>query len=447
MCLQGQTVSGSLSGTVVDPSGNVVPAVGVKLSSERTGEERSATTNETGDFVFPALQPGTDTVTVEVAGFRPLKKTGNVLSAAERLSVGNLALTVGSVTESITIAAQAVTVQTSSTEHSALIGARQLEQISIRGRDVVSMLRILPGVSQTVDTEFLGGSFGTQSPNIQGTRSNWNSLQVDGVTGNDLGSPGTFSSPINMDAIGEVKVLMNNYQAEYGRNGGSSINVLTKSGSREYHGTAYWFKRHESWNANNFFNNRTGVPLPIYRYSTLGATVGGPVNLGKLMPGSKDKVFFFYSFEKSWVKNPQAVRQVTVPSALERTGDYSQTVDVNNRPILIRDPLSNSRWSYLLNDETAEDGLELELEGERQSGAGVCESRPGGDEAAEEVVAEVVEDEAAGVGLDGSEEDAGGGEVEGVEPAMAHCELLREAFEVPHLPTVRLKKVRGNRAR
>ena len=83
---------------------------------------------------------------------------------------------------------------------------------------------------------------------------------------------------------------------------------------------------------------------PIYRYSTVVATMGGPVNLGKLMRGRKDKVFFFYSFEKSWVKNPQAVRQVTVPSALERTGDYSQTVDVNNRPILIRDPLSNANF-------------------------------------------------------------------------------------------------------
>jgi len=342
--LSAQTISGSISGTVVDPSGNVVPAVSVKLASERTGEERTVATNETGDFVFPALQPGSYTVVVEVAGFRPLRKTGNILSAAERLSVGNLALTVGAVTESITIAAQAVTVQTSSTEHSALIGSRQLEQISIRGRDVVSMLRILPGVSQTVDTEFLGGSFGTQSPNIQGTRSNWNSLQVDGITGNDLGSPGTFSSPINMDAIGEVKVLMNNYQAEYGRNGASSINVVTKSGSREYHGTAYWFKRHESWNANTFFNNRNGVPNPIYRYSTLGATLGGPVNLGKLIPNSKEKIFFFYSFEKSWVKNPQAVRQVTVPTQLERNGDYSQTVDVSNRSIPIRDPLSNANF-------------------------------------------------------------------------------------------------------
>ena len=342
--LNAQTVSGSISGTVLDSSGNVVSAANVKLLSERTGEERNAPTNESGDFVFPALQPGAYTVSVEVPGFRPLRKTGNVLSAAERLSVGNLTLSVGTVSESVTIAAQAVNVQTSSTEHSALIGERQLEQISIRGRDVVSMLRILPGVSQTVDTEFLGGSFGTQSPNIQGTRSNWNSLQVDGVTGNDLGSPGTFSSPINMDAIGEVKVLMNNYQAEYGRNGASSINIVTKSGSRDYHGTAYWFKRHESWNANNFFNNRTGVPLPIYRYSTLGATLGGPVPLGKVWSGSKEKLFFFYSFEKSDVKNPQAVRQVTVPTALERVGDFSQTVDLSNKLIPIRDPLSNANF-------------------------------------------------------------------------------------------------------
>ena len=340
-----QTVSGSITGSVLDSTGNVIPSALVKLLSERTGEERTATCNETGDFTFPALQPGPYSVSVEVAGFRPYRKTGNVLSAAERLSVGNLTLTVGAVTESVTVAAQAVTVQTSSTEHSALIGARQLEQISIRGRDVVSMLRILPGVSQTVDTEFLGGSFGTQSPNIQGTRSNWNSLQVDGVTGNDLGSPGTFSSPINMDAIGEVKVLMNNYQAEYGRNGGSSINIVTKSGSREYHGTAYWFKRHESWNANNFFNNRNGVPLPIYRYTTLGATLGGPVELDRIWKSTKDKVFFFYSFEKSEVKNPQGVRQVTVPAQLERNGDYSQTVDLSNNRILIRDPLANLNFA------------------------------------------------------------------------------------------------------
>ena len=339
-----QTISGSIVGTVLDSSGNSIPNATVKLQSERTGEERSATANDAGDFLFPALQPGAYTISVEQAGFRPLRKTGNMLSAAERLSVGNLAMQVGSVTESITVAAQGVSVQTSSSENSALIGAKQLEQISIRGRDVVSMLRILPGVSQNVDTEFLGGSFGTGTPNIGGARSNWNSLQVDGLTGNDLGSPSVFSSPINMDAIGEVKVLLNNYQAEYGRNGGSFINIVTKSGGREFHGSAYWYKRHETWNANNFFSNRNGVALPIYRYTTLGATLGGPVPMEKVWKGGKDKVFFFYSFEKSWVKNPQGVRQVTTPSGLERQGDFSQTLDQNGARIPIRDPLTNANF-------------------------------------------------------------------------------------------------------
>jgi hypothetical protein len=340
----GQTVSGSILGTVSDSTGNVIAGASVKLISERTGEERTTATNETGDFLFPALQPGAYTVVVEQAGFKPLRKTGNQLSAAERLPVGTLVMQLGNVSESITVEAQGVNVQTSSSENSALISARQLEQVSIRGRDVVSMLRILPGVSQTVDTEFLGGNFGTGTPNIGGTRNNWNSLQVDGLTGNDLGSPSVFSSPINMDAIGEVKVLLNNYQAEYGRNGASFINIVTKSGGREYHGSAYWYKRHEMWNANNFFNNANRVPLPIYRYATIGATLGGPVPLGRVWKNSKEKVFFFYSFEKSWVKNPQAVRQVTTPSALERAGNFSETRDVNNVLIPIRDPQSNASF-------------------------------------------------------------------------------------------------------
>jgi hypothetical protein len=174
-----QTISGSIVGTVLDSSGNSIAGASVKLISERTGEERSAPTNDAGDFLFPALQPGAYTIAVEQPGFRPFRKTGNQLSAAERLSVGTLSLQVGSVNESITVAAQGVSVQTSSSENSALISSKQLEQISIRGRDVVSMLRILPGVSQTVDTEFLGGSFGTGTPNMGGARSNWNSLQVD----------------------------------------------------------------------------------------------------------------------------------------------------------------------------------------------------------------------------------------------------------------------------
>ena len=339
--LWGQTFTGTISGTVVDTSGQVIVGAKVTLTSERTGEAREAQTNESGTFTFPALQPGPYTVAVEQPGFRPLRRTGNVLTATERLSVGNLEMQLGAVQEAITVTAQGAALQTSSVERSALLSNKQLEMIAIRGRDVVSMLRLLPGVTQTSDQEFLGGSFGTGTPNIQGTRSNWNTQSVDGLTGNDLGSPSVFASPINLDAIGEVKVLLNNYQAEYGRNSAAAVNVITKAGGREYHGSAYSYKRHEGFNANNFFNNRTGVTKPLYRHGTVGFNLGGPVRIPKLLKRGQEKVFFFYSFEHSSVKDPQAVRQVTTPSALERAGNFSQTLDVSNRLIVINDPQNN----------------------------------------------------------------------------------------------------------
>ncbi len=336
-----QTITGTINGTVVDSSQQVVAGANVTLLNERSTESRSTTTNDSGSFVFPAIQPGLYTIKVEAQGFRPYQKTGNTLTVNERLSVGTLELSVGSVSESVTVTAQGQVVNTTSSERSALLSAKQLEMVAVRGRDVVSMLRLLPGVSQQVDTENLGGSFGTNTPNIQGQRNTWNSQSVDGLTGNDLGSPNNFSSPINLDAIGEVKVLLNNYTAEYGRSAGPLINIVTKSGTTEFHGSGYFFKRHEQFNANNFFNNRTGIPKPLYRFTTLGGTLGGPLWIPGKLNSNKDKLFFFYSYENTQSQVPQALRQVTTPSAQERAGDFSQTLDQNNALIRINDPLAN----------------------------------------------------------------------------------------------------------
>src|SRR5439155_23985752 len=145
------------------------------------------------------------------------------------------------------------------------------------------------------------------------------------------------------DAIGEVKVQLNNYQAENGRNGGAMVNIVTKSGTKAFKGSAYGFKRHESLNANDFFNNRNGLPKPLYRYTTVGATLGGPVPLPK--SAGKDKVFFFYSFENWDSRVPQPVRRVTMPTALERQGDFSQSVNQSGALIVIRDPLTGQAFS------------------------------------------------------------------------------------------------------
>jgi hypothetical protein len=326
-----QSVSGSISGIVVDQSGQVVPGATITVVDEATTASRTITSNDTGAFVFSAVQPGRYTVRVEMSGFRSLERTGIVLPASEQHSLGRLQLDVGGITETVSTVAQSNIVQTASSERSALLTATQIEMVAVRGRDVMSLLRVLPGVSYQADIEAPGGSFGTTTPNIGGQRNTSNTVTVDGLVGNDLGSPQIFSGTINFDAIGEVKVQLNNYQAEHGRNGGAMVSLITKSGSRDFKGSGYFFKRHEKLNANDFFNNRSGLPKPLYRFTTVGATLGGPVPAPKLT----DKLFFFYSFENWDTKTPQPVRRVTVPTALERNGDFSQT-----RNIVVRDPVT-----------------------------------------------------------------------------------------------------------
>ena len=334
-----QSVSGSVSGTVVDQTRQVLPGATVTLLNEQTGDRRAIQTSDVGAFVFPAVQPGVYTVRIELSGFSPFERKKTVVPANEQLSIGAVQLNVGSLSETVTLTAQGTIVQTASSDRSALITSNQLEMVADRGRDVVSLLRILPGVAYSTPTDAPGGNFGTTTPNINGNRATWNTMTVDGVVGNDMGSPQVFSSSINFDAIGEVQVELNNYRAEYGRNGGPVVNIVTKSGTKTFKGSAYWYKRNERLNANDFFNNRNAVAKPLYRYDTAGATIGGPVPIPKVS-SSRDKLFFFYSFDGMKSLNPRPLQQVTVPTAAERAGDFSQSLDQNGRLIVVRDPLT-----------------------------------------------------------------------------------------------------------
>ena len=216
-----QLVSGSISGSVADPSDQAITGAKVTLINERTGEERTVVSNEAGAFNFPALQPGNYTLRVEQQGFRRVERKGLVLVANNRLSLGNIQLVVGAVTETVQITAQGAGVQLASSETSALLSAKQLDLTQAKGRDVVSLLRVLPGVSYqagsnggggTFDSDSLGGTFGTFTPNISGTRSQWNTFTLDGQTGSDADIVQAFNGSTSMDAIAEVKVLLNNYQ-------------------------------------------------------------------------------------------------------------------------------------------------------------------------------------------------------------------------------------------
>jgi hypothetical protein len=353
-----QLVTGTINGSLVDQSGQAIAGAKVTVINERTGLQREATSNEEGAFNFPALQPGGYTVRVERQGFRTVERTGVVLTANDKLALGNIELTVGQVTETVQINAEGSLVKTASSENSALLSTTQLDLTQAKGRDVVSLLRVLPGVSYqagttggTFDSDSLGGTFGTFTPNISGTRSRWNTFTLDGQTGSDADIVEAFNGSTSMDAIEEVKVLFNNYQAEYGRNTGGTVNIVSKSGTKDFHGSLYWFKRHEQFNANDYFNNNTLVtnpftgltttaPKPIYRYNTLGGTIGGPVFIPGKFNKNRDKLFFFYSREDWRVREPRLPRRITMPTALEKNGDFSQSLDQGGQLILVRDPAS-----------------------------------------------------------------------------------------------------------
>ncbi len=339
-----QTSTGSISGRVVDSSGQVIAEAQVKLTNERSGDVREAATSGTGEFVLPALIPGPYSITVQAKGFRQFKSQGNNLLPSARLEVGSLQLEIGAVTESITVQATGATVQTGNSENASVLSTKQLEMTSVRGRDPVSMLRILPGVTQGFDPEFNGGFYGTNMPNFQGLGTNSTTIMTDGVNGGDGGGGGVFSATVNMDAISEVKVQMSNYTAEYGRSGGSQINIITKGGGKDIHGTGYWYKRHEMFNANAFFRNLNGVPKQLYRFQNLGATIGGPVKVPiPIINRGGDKMFFFYSYDNNQIKEPVNLERWTMPTLLERAGNFSQSNDLNGRLITVRDPSNGNQ--------------------------------------------------------------------------------------------------------
>jgi hypothetical protein len=339
LSLSGQTSSSSLAGVVADSTSRSIPGATVTLVNEASGEERRVTTTETGEFVFPALAPGAYTVRVQATGFRPLERKGNIVVSSTRLAVGTLQLEVGSLAESIQVTAQGTPVQTDSAEHSELVDLREIENVSIRGRDPISLLGIMPGTQKGFDPDFLGASYGSPVPSFQGLNSNTNVMMVNGVNGGDSGGGGFFSGTVNLDSIGEVKVLMSNYNAEYGRSGGAIINMITKSGTQQYHGAGWLNKRHEQFNANNFFNNATGLGKPIYRFQTLGGDLGGPLKIPVINRGG-NKLFFFILFEDTRLKNPTPIEYWTMPTALERQGDFSKSLDLNGHLITVKDPLT-----------------------------------------------------------------------------------------------------------
>jgi len=336
--------TGVVSGTVVDATGQIVPGATVTLTNESTADFRTLASNERGDFAFRAVRPGSYTVKVELPGFRTVEQRNNIVNASGQLDLGRLTLEVGTLSEVVSVAATGTFVETKNSDYSGLLTATQISQIQTKGRDVVNLLRLLPGVHYENDIDAMGDSFGSQIPNIAGQRRAWNQVTVDGLNGNELSGSGRMNSSINLDAIAEVKVLLNTYKAEFGHSAGANIEIVSKSGSGAYHGSGYWYGRRDAWNATPWENSRAGLPKPKLKIDTPGFNLGGPIPRLFGSSGEK-KLFFFYSMEAPQVQKPGQVRLYRMPTALERAGDFSQTFDINGRLMFIKDPLSSGACS------------------------------------------------------------------------------------------------------
>ncbi|HEU4391417.1 MAG TPA: carboxypeptidase regulatory-like domain-containing protein, partial [Blastocatellia bacterium] len=330
----------------------VVIGATVTLINEKTGSTRTLTTNDDGRFNFVAIQPGDYRIKIEQQGFQTHERQHIVLSANEVLALGDISLKAGQVTETVLVTTAAAVVETESSDLTARLTSDQIDLISTKGRDVTSLLRLLPGTSNNDDIEAVGEGFGTDLPNVSGQRGRSTVSTVDGLNASEPSGSNKLSMTINQDAVAEVKVLRNNYAAEYGNNGGALINLVSKGGRKEYAGTGYYFIRNEALNASPFFNNKAGLDRPLYRHNIWGFNIGGPVQVPKLFPNKeRDKLFFFYSYEKPHTITPQDPRFVTMPTELERNGDFSQSVNSTNAKVFVRDPLLSGNCNAT--DQTA----------------------------------------------------------------------------------------------
>ena len=301
--LQAADITGTIVGTVSDPSAAKVVGAQVTIESvDRNRAERTLSTDSGGNFAAALLPIGKYTISVEAKGFRKATLTGIVLNVNDKLTFP-ISLQIGDVNQVVTVQESPLAIQLQSAEQSTTITGRQVTGLTLNNRNYEQLLTLMPGVSSSAsDQIYVGVSNPSGQSNqvnfsINGSRPTQNNWTVDGADNVDRGANLTLLNYPSVDAIQEFKVLRSDYSAEFGRAGGGQINVVTKSGTSQFHGDAYEFVRNNAFAANNFLNNSHGVKEPPLRYNDFGWTLGGPIFIPKVYNRDKNKTFFFVSEE------------------------------------------------------------------------------------------------------------------------------------------------------
>jgi hypothetical protein len=337
----GQNISGSISGTVSDPAGASVPnAVVVVTHTERNQVFRTVKTDDLGAFSAPGLPIGVYSITVEAAGFKKVTRAGITLNVNDKLTI-NVPMEVGAITEQVTVEAEIANIELQSSTAGNLISGLQIRELSLNNRNYEQLVALMPGVSSgAADQIYVGttnplGTNNTVSFSINGQRNSANNWTVDGADNVDRGSNLTLLNYPSVDALAEFKVLRGLYSAEFGRAAGGQINVVTKSGTNQFHGSAYEFVRNDAFAANNWINNANRVnpgsdgkaKVTPLRYNNFGYTIGGPVYIPGVYNQDKNKTFFFFSQEFRRVIT-YASSLATVPTEDQKRGIFTTPVCV-----------------------------------------------------------------------------------------------------------------------
>jgi hypothetical protein len=274
----GAQTNGLISGTVTDKSGAAIVGAQVVIANVGGNLTRTTETNGDGVYVAPSLPPGAYNLTVSAKGFQKFEAKGVVLEVAQKARV-DVTLTVGTITEEVIVAGENVAqVDTQSSEIGTTITGKQVQNLELNGRNFTQLITLAPGVvNQTGQDEGTVGIVGNTVYSINGGRGEYNNWEIDGGDNMDNGSNTSINVYPNLEAIAEFKVLTSNYGAQYGKNGSGTVEVETKSGTNQFHGSAFYYGRNDFFNANSWQNNGQGIARPSYKKHDWGYTIGGPV--------------------------------------------------------------------------------------------------------------------------------------------------------------------------
>jgi hypothetical protein len=336
----------AISGTATDASGAVVPNAKITLTNNGTGVVREAEVNSVGAFRFGNIGAGTYTLTATAAGFQKFSRTGIVVNVAQTLEQ-NVTFTVGSESQTVTVQADALQVQTETSEVSTLISGEQVRQLATNGRNIVQLAALGLGVSNNLNS-FAGIDALTSSNGLSfnGQRTSHNVYLIDGAEQNDRGCGGCFMNLPSQDAIGEFQTLGSNYSADYGLGSGGTITMMIKSGQRQYHGSLYETVRNTTLNANDYFLKAAGKSRPIFQLNVPGGNIGGPLYIPHVYNEAKNRTFFFVNEEwRKMIKgsSPSITNDLWTSNFPTLGADYIYTPQSSTVPIVpnFRDPVTN----------------------------------------------------------------------------------------------------------